>query len=384
MESRLRLLIVAIGGDRRDGPGGGSGRAAGHTVYPRPGWRCRNPPARSPCRSPRFAMSRWLDVQARNLAEGQADIAIRGGIFENTGFRIGGAALYDPQTGHYSAEIPVAPAMISAPRILTGVDNALGGFNADVGTIAYDWQRIRARGEMTVAAGQYDSYARQPLPRGRERHARGRPHPGGRRRGVAFDFGRLRAVWRSSISSATTCACNSPGRLRRPTCSTATRRSSSAGPTSTRRSVPTKPRIWRPCWWRSTTAPAGARATGWRPASSGGATRTTTRSIASRPSGRCIRTSTPRGRTARRVSGHDDLGALVLGYQRRGARRRSQVHLAHFRPLPLAHLRQDRPRPRKDLDARRPAPPDAQRQAPPTMTPIVMLRGFAPGRDRAG
>ncbi|MGA2446888.1 MAG: TonB-dependent receptor, partial [Opitutaceae bacterium] len=45
------------------------------------------------------------DVQARNLAEGQADIAIRGGIFENTGFRIGGAALYDPQTGHYAAEI---------------------------------------------------------------------------------------------------------------------------------------------------------------------------------------------------------------------------------------------------------------------------------------
>ena len=97
------------------------------------------------------------DVQARNLAEGQADIAIRGGIFENTGFRIGGAVLYDPQTGHYFAEIPVAPAMISAPRILTGIDNALDGFNANVGTIAYDWQRIRSHGEMTLVAGQYDS-----------------------------------------------------------------------------------------------------------------------------------------------------------------------------------------------------------------------------------
>ena len=99
-----------------------------------------------------------LDVEARNQAEGQADIAIRGGIFENTGFRIGGASLYDPQTGHYFAELPVAPAMISAPGILTGVDNALGGFNASVGTVAYEWQAIRPRGEMTATAGQNDSY----------------------------------------------------------------------------------------------------------------------------------------------------------------------------------------------------------------------------------
>jgi hypothetical protein len=99
-----------------------------------------------------------LDVEARNQAEGQADVAIRGGIFENTGFRIGGAFLFDPQTGHYFAELPVAPAMISAPHILTGADNALGGFNADEGTVAYDWQAIRKRGELTAMAGQYGSY----------------------------------------------------------------------------------------------------------------------------------------------------------------------------------------------------------------------------------
>ena len=99
-----------------------------------------------------------LDVEARSQAEGQADVAIRGGIFENTGFRIGGAFLYDPQTGHYFAELPVAPAMISAPRILTGEENALGGFNADVGTVAYDWRVIRRVGELNATAGQYNSY----------------------------------------------------------------------------------------------------------------------------------------------------------------------------------------------------------------------------------
>jgi hypothetical protein len=97
-----------------------------------------------------------VDVQARNLGEAQADVIIRGGIFENTGFRIGGVSLYDPQTGHYFADIPIAPAMLAAPQILTGVDNALVGFNANVGTVAYDWRPITTRGETTVSFGQYD------------------------------------------------------------------------------------------------------------------------------------------------------------------------------------------------------------------------------------
>ena len=34
-----------------------------------------------------------VDVQSRNMAEAQADVTIRGGIFENTGFRVGSATL---------------------------------------------------------------------------------------------------------------------------------------------------------------------------------------------------------------------------------------------------------------------------------------------------
>lgn len=96
-----------------------------------------------------------VDVQARNLAEGQADVAIRGGVFENTGFKLGALSLFDPQTGHYFAEIPVAPAMLLAPKVLTGSDNALGGFNAGVGTVAYGWRPIAQRGEASVAFGDY-------------------------------------------------------------------------------------------------------------------------------------------------------------------------------------------------------------------------------------
>ena len=96
-----------------------------------------------------------VDVQSRNMAEGQADIAIRGGIFENTGFRIGALSLYDPQTGHYFAEIPVAPAMLTAPEILTGAANAIRGWNANAGTIAYQWRPIRTAGQVTAAIGEF-------------------------------------------------------------------------------------------------------------------------------------------------------------------------------------------------------------------------------------
>ncbi len=31
------------------------------------------------------------------------DVTIRGGVFENTGFKVGAFSVYDPQTGHYLA-----------------------------------------------------------------------------------------------------------------------------------------------------------------------------------------------------------------------------------------------------------------------------------------
>ncbi len=96
-----------------------------------------------------------VDVQGRNLAEGQADIAIRGGIFENSGFRLGAVSLYDPQTGHYFAEIPVSPAMLTAPAVLTGADNALHGWNANAGTIAYRWRPIQTTGVLSLSAGTH-------------------------------------------------------------------------------------------------------------------------------------------------------------------------------------------------------------------------------------
>ncbi len=95
-----------------------------------------------------------VDIHARNLAEGQADITIRGGIFENTGIQLGAVSLGDPQTGHYLAEVPVAPALLGAPRVVTGADLALGAANATVGVVAYSWRSIRTAGAAALGWGE--------------------------------------------------------------------------------------------------------------------------------------------------------------------------------------------------------------------------------------
>lgn len=94
-----------------------------------------------------------VDIQERNAVEAQADVSIRGGTFESTAFRVGAVTLFDPQTGHYFAEIPIAPQMLSLPVVETGVGNALSGFNSLVGTIQWQWAPIVTRAEIAAGFG---------------------------------------------------------------------------------------------------------------------------------------------------------------------------------------------------------------------------------------
>jgi hypothetical protein len=99
-----------------------------------------------------------LGVQARGLPEGQADITARGGLFENTGFRLGAVTLFDPQTGHYAVEIPLAPAMLSVPEVLTDVDHGLNAFNASMATIQYGFNRVSGGGVLEMGLGWQAPY----------------------------------------------------------------------------------------------------------------------------------------------------------------------------------------------------------------------------------
>jgi hypothetical protein len=96
------------------------------------------------------------DIHARNLAEGQADITVRGDIFESTGFQIGAVTVTDPQTGHYFAELPIAPAMLTGAEVRTGAALSLGVSNATVAAINYAWQPIRTGGSAAVGFGEFN------------------------------------------------------------------------------------------------------------------------------------------------------------------------------------------------------------------------------------
>ena len=92
-----------------------------------------------------------VDLQARGLPEGQADITVRGGIFENTGFSLGAVSIFDPQTGHYSVEIPLDPGMLSSAELLTDFANGLNTFNASVATVQYGFMPVTQG--VSVSAG---------------------------------------------------------------------------------------------------------------------------------------------------------------------------------------------------------------------------------------
>jgi hypothetical protein len=96
------------------------------------------------------------ELQSRGVAEGQSDVTVRGGIFENTGFKLGAVTVMDPQTGHYFAELPVDPASMSAHEITKGIDNAIAGFNSTIATVSYGLRPINSSGYVLLGAGSDD------------------------------------------------------------------------------------------------------------------------------------------------------------------------------------------------------------------------------------
>ena len=93
-----------------------------------------------------------VELQSRGMPEAQSDVTVRGGLFENTGFKIGAATIIDPQTGHYSIDLPISSSA-SISNIALGIDNALYGFNATMATIHYKLDQISPGGKFSVGLG---------------------------------------------------------------------------------------------------------------------------------------------------------------------------------------------------------------------------------------
>lgn len=79
--------------------------------------------------------SSGIDVQQRGIHGVQSDISIRGGTADQTSILLNGINLSNPQSGHYSFDIPINLSDIDRIEILTGPASLSYGINAFSGGI---------------------------------------------------------------------------------------------------------------------------------------------------------------------------------------------------------------------------------------------------------
>jgi iron complex outermembrane receptor protein len=104
-----------------------------------------------------------IEVQSRGPMGSQSDIVIRGGTFQQVLVILDGLRVNDPNTGHFTSYIPLAPAEIDHIEILKGASSAIYGSEA-VGGVVYiitktfaAKQKISKSGAVAkITGGEYD------------------------------------------------------------------------------------------------------------------------------------------------------------------------------------------------------------------------------------
>lgn len=76
-----------------------------------------------------------VEIQARGPMGAQSDIVLRGGTYQQVLVILDGMRLNDPNTGHFSSYIPIAPSEIERIEILKGASSAIYGADAVGGVI---------------------------------------------------------------------------------------------------------------------------------------------------------------------------------------------------------------------------------------------------------
>ncbi len=86
-----------------------------------------------------------VEIQARGPMGTQSDIVLRGGTFQQVLVVLDGIRLNDPNTGHFTSYIPIAPSEIERIEILKGASSAIYGSDAVGGVINIITKTFSAR-----------------------------------------------------------------------------------------------------------------------------------------------------------------------------------------------------------------------------------------------
>lgn len=101
-----------------------------------------------------------IDLRERGNMGVQADISSRGGTFEQTIVMLNGIIMNNPQTGHYTLDLPIDPADIEKIIVLNGPLNRIYGANAFSGAINIITKPNKINNlRLSTAGGQYGWYS---------------------------------------------------------------------------------------------------------------------------------------------------------------------------------------------------------------------------------
>ena len=107
-----------------------------------------------------------VEVQARGPFGAQSNIIMRGGTFQQVLVIVDGVRVNDPNTGHFTSYIPIAPAEIERIEILKGASSAVYGSEAVGGVVNIITKTFAARdtpqklqAAAQLSGGEYDFYS---------------------------------------------------------------------------------------------------------------------------------------------------------------------------------------------------------------------------------
>ncbi|MDR2682836.1 MAG: TonB-dependent receptor [Dysgonamonadaceae bacterium] len=98
-----------------------------------------------------------IDILQRGAHGVQADVSIRGGSFDQTAILVNGVNFSNPQTGHYSLDIPVNLSDIERIEIVHGPSALIYGANAFSGGInIITKKKVNEKAYLAVESGMYN------------------------------------------------------------------------------------------------------------------------------------------------------------------------------------------------------------------------------------
>lgn len=102
-------------------------------------------------------LAQGIDLRERGASGVQADLSIRGGTQDQIKVLVNGIDLTDPQTGHYSLDIPIDVSLIERVEVMQGTNYGIGAFSGAINIVTRSSSLLSDYHHLTagITVGEY-------------------------------------------------------------------------------------------------------------------------------------------------------------------------------------------------------------------------------------